>query len=256
MYFITAGFFLTALLYAAAGFGGGSTYTALLTLTSINFHLLPIISLTCNLLVVCGSSYLYIKNRQLDFKLGAALVLFSVPTTWFGSQIVLNKNQFLLILGCSLLVSSIILLAEKKAAISENFAPKYNSFWLGPLAGAPLGLLAGMTGIGGGIFLAPVLYHLKATSPKRITAISSFFILVNSVAGLIGHLDALPKAILTWPIISPFLLLPFAVVLGGQIGGRAGMVILPSLWVKRFTATLIFFIALQLIWKELFIYIN
>ena len=249
MYYLGFGFFLTALFYAAIGFGGGSTYTALLTLTQIDFHILPLISLFCNLLVVSGSSYLYIKYGHLNIKLSAALGVFSIPAAWFGSQVVLNKNQFLLILGCSLMISGIILLTEKERLLSEKPVSKYNALLLGPMAGVPLGFLAGITGIGGGIFLAPLLHHLKMMPPRAVAAITSFFILINSITGLIGHLIKLPQEVLSWSAISPYLLLPCAVLLGGQVGSRLGINLLSSLWIKRFTAILILYVSGQLLWK-------
>lgn len=249
MLLMGVGFFFTALLYATAGFGGGSTYISLMTLSHVNFHLLPLIALSCNLLVVTGSSYLHIKNGYLDLKLSAALVVFSIPATWLGSQITLNKNQFLLILGSSLLVSSIILLTEKKTALSERPVFKYNHLLLGPILGVPLGFLSGITGIGGGIFLAPVLHHLKVMPPKVIAAISSFFIIVNSITGLIGQVTKLPHQLLTWSSLSPFFLLPFAVLVGGQIGGRLGVIFLSPLSVKRCMAVLILLIACQILLK-------
>lgn len=241
-------FFLAAMAYASVGFGGGSSYNALLILSGMDYHLVPAIALSCNILVVCGGVYHYSRAGVLSFKTLLPFIVLSVPMAWLGGSLPVSEQVFIGLLGFSLLVAAAqMLLKPHTAATVVNYST--TRYWLmaAPVGGL-IGLLAGITGIGGGIFLAPVIYFLHLAPARTVAGITSSFILVNSIAGLAGQLmktdelSPLQGWMQAWPLF-------VAVLIGGQIGSRLGAYHLPEIWVKRLTAVLMLYVALRLIWR-------
>lgn len=183
---LAASFFLTALIYASVGFGGGSTYNALLVLADADYRALPVISLLCNLIVVTGGVWCFFRAGHISFHRLWPWIFTSIPAAWLGGFIKVDKALFLGLLGGALLFSALRLLWQKPHAIKIglNINPASQSLWPTLCAGGGLGFLAGLTGIGGGIFLAPVLHFLRWGNAKSIAGACSFFIMVNSLAGL------------------------------------------------------------------------
>ena len=176
-------FALTAALYASVGFGGGSTYTALLILFGTPLALVPAISLACNIIVVSGGTLRFARARELPWAKSLPLVGIAAPLAFLGGLTPVKEGVLVYLLGGSLLVSALLLLAQPQAA-----KPRTLPRWvLYPVAGA-LGLLAGVVGIGGGIFLAPILHLIRWAEAKQVAATASLFILVNSLFGLAGQL--------------------------------------------------------------------
>ncbi len=237
------GFFGTALLYASVGFGGGSTYNALLALAGTDFRALPIISLSCNILVVSGSCIRFTRARQVPWKQALLLAVIAAPLAFLGGLTPIKEKTFLLTLGASLVFAGLALLlprAPEREAQSTALAK-----WM-PLAAAPLGYLAGLVGIGGGIFLAPLLHLTRWNSARRIAATTSLFILVNSVTGLVGQLvKAGPERFAETLSSSAFLLV--AVVIGGQLGSLMALRILPERVIRWLTAALTIWAGSQLL---------
>ena len=247
MWGLAAAFFATALLYASVGFAGGSTYTALLLLVGVDQKILPVISLLCNLIVSTGGSIRFARAGLVPWRRLWPLLAVSVPAALVGGTLPVSKTVFVVLLGGSLIVAGVLLLVQREP--SERGDEQRRFAFVGPAIAAPLGLLAGIVGIGGGIFLAPVLHLIGWDRAKRVAASASVFILANSIAGLAGQLiksgsDAVtPQAVLAyWP-------LAIAVLIGGQIGSRAGVQILSPPLLRRMTAILIIFAALYLLWK-------
>jgi uncharacterized protein len=240
-------FFATALLYASVGFGGGSTYTALLTLTGTDFRILPFVSLVCNVIVVTGATIRFTRAGLVPWRKMLPLVVASAPMALLGGLTPIKQPVFMAVLGISLLVAGGLLVWQRERTI-EAIAPKSNAVVDGAMGGA-IGYLSGLVGIGGGIFLAPLLYLLRWGEAKQIAATASFFILVNSIAGLIGQSIKLGNAgelgtvLAYWP-------LAVAVLVGGQIGSWLGIKILPPAIVRRATGALILYVAIQLLWKN------
>ena len=240
-------FALTALLYAMVGFGGGSTYNALLVLSGTDYRILPAIALTCNIIVVAGGTWRFWRAGHVSWRRILPWVGISVPAAWIGGRLPISETVFVGALGGSLLVAGLQLAFERRGVIAPGEA------WTPPLAlslaiGAALGLLAGLVGIGGGIFLAPVLYLLRWGTPREIAGTCSVFILVNSIGGLAGQLTKLGDLGAAGLLWDYWLLLP-AVLIGGQIGSRLGSARIPPLIVKRLTAVLILYVAARLIWR-------
>ena len=227
-------FFATALLYASAGFGGGSTYNALLTLAQFDYRLLPIVSLACNIVVVTGSTVRYSRQGLLPWRRALPLALIAAPLALLGGLTPIKQATFLLLLGLSLVGAGLALLIPRG---TERGAEPVPAARFAVLAAAPLGYLAGLVGIGGGIFLAPLLHLTRWAGARQIAATTSLFILVNSIAGLAGQL-AKHGAGRFGEALSGTLPLLIAVVLGGQIGSLLVLRWLPERLIRWLTAAL------------------
>jgi uncharacterized protein len=245
---LIAGFFATALLYASVGFGGGSTYTALLLLAGVGQKTLPIISLICNLVVSTGGSIRFARAGLVPWRRLWPLLAVSVPAALIGGMLPVSKTVFVILLGGSLIVAGVLLLFQREPRERGDEARRFAL--LGPAIAAPLGLLAGIVGIGGGIFLAPVLHLIGWDRAKRVAASASVFILANSIAGLVGQLIKSGSDIGIWTAVLAYWPLAVVVLIGGQIGSGAGVQILPPTLLRRLTALLIIFAAGYLLWKN------
>lgn len=236
--------FLSAGIYAMAGFGGGSAYLAFFSLFAVPVPAMAPLALTANLVVVTGGVYHFARAKQLDWRALATFTVTSVPLAYLGGLLRSDEATLRLVTGVALLLAAVAMVVPTpRRAGDERPAPA----WGPPVLGAALGLLSGFIGIGGGIFLAPVLHLLRWETPKRIAALASAFILVNSVAGLAGQLQKVDPAL--WRPAYGWLLV--AVLVGGQIGSRLGVYRLPPVWVKRVTALIVFVAGLQLAGKAL-----
>ena len=244
---LALGFFATALVYAMAGFGGGSTYNALLVLAGVEFRAVPIVALCCNIIVVAVGSWRFARAGHLDWRRIWPLIILSVPLAWLGGRLEVAETLFVGLLALSLLVSGLLMLWQPRWQ-REGVAPRRGQ-WLEPVAGGALGFLAGVVGIGGGIFLAPLLYMLRWGSERAIAGTCALFILVNSIAGLAGQLskdDAQVGTALAdhWPLFP-------AVLVGGLIGSLLGSQRLDPKHVRIVTAVLVLYVALRL-WLRLY----
>jgi len=235
------GFFVIATLYASVGFGGGSSYLALLSLFTFSFFFIRSNALLCNLLVVSGSTYLFYKNGYFSIKEFLPFIVTSVPMAFIGALFKLDENVFFILLGATLILSGMSLIYQSTNK-NEN-APKTYPRYLSYFFGAGIGLLSGLVGIGGGIFLAPLLNHLRWGKPVKIAALAAFFILVNSLSGLAGLLVR-GTLELSW---STTLLLLIAVLLGGQIGVRFTLKKASPKVIKVGTAVLVILVGLRLL---------
>lgn len=250
MLILALSFLVTAVLYAAVGFGGGSTYNALLVLADTDYRVLPSVALACNLIVVSGGVWQYRRSGELSFGFAVPFVAFSIPMAWLGGRVPIQRDSFVLLLGLSLLAAGIAMWFQpSQAKVTQRGATPLNWFVGVPLGGA-LGFVSGMVGIGGGIFLAPALHLLRLAEPKRIAATSSFFILVNSIAGLVGQASKQgTTAHLT--ALSDYIWLGVAVLIGGQLGSRLSTRVLSGRVVKRLTALLILYVAGRMLYMSL-----
>ncbi len=235
-------FALTALLYASVGFAGGSTYNALLALAGVDYRVFPIVALVCNLLVATGGTIRFAKAGLMLWRRLLPLLALSVPAAWIGGMLPVSKQLFLILLGGSLLVASLLLLIQREREVAEQ-----RFSLLGPAVAAPIGLLSGIVGIGGGIFLAPVLHLMGWDRAKRVAATASVFILANSLAGLGGQMTKLAEETALLNAALDYWPLALAVLVGGQIGSRIGVELLPAAWLRRLTAILILYVAIRLL---------
>ena len=241
--FLMLGFLVIATLYSSVGFGGGSSYLALLALVLTSFFAIRSTALICNLVVVSGSTYLYWKNGHLDFKKFLPFIVASIPFAFLGARFRLSEQVFFIILGGALIVSALALIFQTlKLKKSEEVNPNYPPY-VTYLLGAGIGLLSGLVGIGGGIFLAPILNHMKWDKSIKIAALASFFILVNSISGIGGLLT---KGMFELPWIEASGLI-VAVFIGGQIGIRLSLSKLTGNGIKVVTAILVLIVGIRVL---------
>ena len=236
-------FFATAALYATVGFGGGSTYTALLVMMDDAIWRIPIIALICNITVVAAGSYLAVTRRAFVWQRAAPFFIASVPLAFIGGLIALRDETYITLLAISLLLAGLrlLLIGDKDIIASPT-----QSTGKAIAIGGALGLLSGMVGIGGGIFLAPILYYLRWADSKTIAALCSFFILVNSLAGLAGQLVKNGAGVIP-EIAEVALPLMAATLLGGLLGARLLLEYLSPNKIQQITALLIIFVATRLL---------
>ena len=247
MIYLSAAFLLVAILYASVGFGGGSTYTAILIEAGLAWELIPPVSLLCNIVVVSGGVYHFARAGHLDLKFAAPWIVSSIPAAFLGGYIPLSESTFLLILGLALLLAGSLLALDQCYRESRRGARR-GSTVLNVIVGTVLGGLAGLTGIGGGIYLAPVLHLFRLAGARTVAATCSLFILVNSVAGLAGQLSKLGQVTATL-MQAKYLLLPLAVFVGGQLGSRIAAKWLPASPIRRLTGLLIILVAIRILWQ-------
>ena len=240
---LALGFFVTALLYASVGFGGGSTYAALLALSGLDHRVLPIVVLACNIVVVAGSSWRFARAGVTPWKGALTLTVLAAPAAFFGGTIPIERDTFMWLLGASLILTGATMLIPVSDAAKAEPAPFAKAM---PFAAAPIGFLAGLVGIGGGIFLAPLLHLTRWRDARAIAATASFFILVNSLFALAGKLWAYGISTFGGAIAEALPLL-LAVVIGGQIGSLLAVKVLPLKWIRWLTALLVTVVGMRLL---------
>lgn len=213
-------FALIAFVYGAVGLGGGSAYLAAMAVMEIPYVVLPQLSLSLNLAVAGGGFVQYGRAGFFQTRMFIPLVATSVPAAYLAARVQLGRETFQLLLGGLLALAGARMLLNRwlsrPLAQANSIGGPGGAMVLAAL-GLLLGAAAGLTGIGGGIYLSPLLVMLRLCDAKQAAALSSGFIVVNSIAGLAGRLSA--GAVLPLDILLPLLL---AVVVGGQLGARVG----------------------------------
>ena len=235
-------FFVTALIYSSVGFGGGSTYLAILLIWGVPYTIFPVIALLCNIIVVSGNSINFIRSKNINFNLLFPYLIGSIPFAFIGGSITIEKSLFEILLFCVLSIAGIFLLIESnsfnKEKIKINQIPRLISISIGSI----IGLMSGIVGIGGGIFLSPLLFLMKAGYPRHISSSASLFILINSVFGIAGQLtkdQVLDQVITYWPLF-------LSVLVGGQIGSVLNIKFLSNKILAVITSFLVIFVAIRM----------
>jgi len=235
-------FFVTALIYSSVGFGGASTYLALLLLWGVPYHIFPIVALACNIIVVSGNSFNYSRVGNLNIKLLFPYLLGSIPFAFIGGSIQIEKELFEIILFFVLGIAGLLLLINSKSYDDNSANYKALPIYISSLIGVILGFVSGIVGIGGGIFLSPILYLFRVAKPKHITTAVSLFILINSIFGLFGQLS---KNLNLFEF-KEFLYLLLAVFIGGQLGNFVNLKLLSSKILALITSLLVIFVAARI----------
>ena len=235
-------FFITAIFYSSVGFGGGSTYLALMLIWDIPYYIFPILALICNIIVVSGNSINYVRSGNLNLKLLTPYLIGSIPFAFFGASISITKELFEILLFVILIIAGIFLLIESKSfnddQIKINSIPKIISLLIGSI----IGFTSGIIGIGGGIFLSPILFLMKAGYSKQIATTASLFILINSIFGVAGQLTkdiVFDEFLNFWPLF-------VAVLIGGQIGNFLNIKFLSGKTLAIITSLLVIFVAIRM----------
>ena len=241
-------FFITAILYSSVGFGGGSTYLALLLIWDTPYYIFPVIALFCNIIVVTGNSVNYIRAGNHNLKLLLPFLIGSIPFAYIGGTLIINKEIFEILLFLVLSVAGSLLLMNNKAYENKDITVKKLNILISVIIGSLLGLISGIVGIGGGIFLSPILFLLKADKPKNIITTASLFILVNSISGIFGQFtkdNIINEFVIYWPLF-------LSVFIGGLIGNYLNLKIFSNRVLALITSFLVIFVAARMALKIFF----
>ncbi len=213
--FLLAAVFAVAFFYSSVGHGGATGYLAALALLGVAPASARVAVLIANVLVASVAWWRFWRAGHFEGKILILFAVASVPCAWLGSKIHISPQIYKLVLGSVLAAAGLILLVRARWQTED--VPVRKCFWpLGLLVGAVLGFLAGLTGIGGGVFLSPLLYLFRWVKPKTTGGIAAGFIVLNSIAGLIGT---------SWDKIThagPLLWLTLPAVIGALLGTHLG----------------------------------
>ena len=208
-------FFIVALAYSSVGLGGGSSYTALMAVFGVSTMAIPMVSLTLNLCVTSIGSFNFIRNRHARINLILPFLITSIPMAYLGGSLKLPKDAFYWILFISLVFVAARIYFWQNIAIELNIDKK-KKLIVSLISGSILGLVAGIVGIGGGIYLVPLIMVLGLGTAKEAAACGSIFIWLNSLAGLISRLQHNSIDLTAYtPLIA-------AALAGGAIGSFMG----------------------------------
>ena len=238
-------FFITSILYSSVGFGGGSTYLALLLIWDIPYYIFPGIALFCNIIVVTGNSINYVRAGNHNIKSLLPFLIGSIPFAFFGGTLTIDKRIFEILLFLVLTAAGFLLLVNNKAYDDKRIIIKKISYFSSIFIGSILGLISGIVGIGGGIFLSPILFLLKADKPKNIVTSASIFILINSISGIFGQFTkerVINEFLSYWPLF-------IAVFIGGLLGNYLNLKIFSSRILALLTSLLVIFVAMRMGFK-------
>ena len=235
-------FFITAILYSSVGFGGGSTYLALLLIWGIPYFIFPVIALLCNIIVVSGNCFNYIRAGNLNLRLLIPYLIGSIPMAYIGGSLPIEKRFFEILLFLVLVIAGSLLLFNFNSYDEKEESYRKIPIVISILIGVALGFISGVVGIGGGIFLSPILFLVRAGKSKHIVTTASLFILINSISGIIGQLtknDVLVEVQNYWYLF-------VAVLMGGQMGNFLNLKIFPTRILALITALLVLFVAARM----------
>ena len=235
-------FLVTAISYSSVGFGGGSTYLALLLIWGVPYYIFPAIALLCNIIVVSGNCFNYIRAGNLKINLLIPYLVGSIPLAFIGGFIDIEKRLFEILLFLVLIFAGALLLFNFRSYDDKESTYRKIPLSISILIGSVLGFISGVVGIGGGIFLSPILFLIKAGKPKHIVTAASLFILINSISGIIGQLtknDVLTQIMDYWYLL-------IAVLIGGQLGNFLNLKIFSTRFLALVTASLVVFVAIRM----------
>jgi len=204
---------MVAFFYASVGLGGGSSYTALLAIFGASTTTIPMISLTLNVLVTTIGSIIFLSQGHARLRLIAPFLISSIPMAYLGGMLHLPRILFYMVLLVSLAFAALRIYFPKDTKPLE--LDGRGKFLLALGCGAVLGLIAGISGIGGGVYLVPLILLLGLGSAKKAAACGAFFIWVNSMAGLAARLQ-----------YNSIDLIPYMpLIIGAVVGGFAGSIL-------------------------------
>ena len=214
---VLLGAFLVAVLYSSVGHGGASGYLALLVLAGFARPEITPVVLVLNILVASIGFLSYQRAGHFSSALLVPFVVTSIPAAFVGGLLAVDDRAYRLILGCALAAAAVRFLLVPSISARSRAVPARRAREIGLPVGGVLGLLAGMVGIGGGIFLSPLLLFMGWADARQTAAVSAAFIVLNSSTGLAAQL--LRGGSLDWGLAAPLLA---AVAVGGAIGAFLG----------------------------------
>ncbi len=236
-------FFIVAALYSSVGHGGASGYLAVLSLVTIAQKEMSTTALMLNIVVASIAFVFYLRAGHFSWKLTFPFLLSSIPLAFLGGMLTVSSKSYSFLLAAALLFASYRLIIHIEA--KEHSSQNSPSLMITLLAGAIIGLVSGIVGVGGGIFLSPLILLMGWATAKQTSATSAFFIVVNSIAGLLGrHLEGNF-------VVGNFLPFLLVAILGGVVGAQLGATKFSSLWLRRILGVVLIIAALKLILTSL-----
>ena len=234
---IVLAIFIVAVLYSSVGHGGASGYLAVMAFVAVAPNVTRPTALLLNVFVASIAFFQFCRARHFDWKVFLPFAATSIPFAFVGGMINLPTNVHKIILGV------VLILAALRLAWNFTFEkePEEPRIWLALIIGAIIGLLSGLVGVGGGIFLTPILLLMNWTETKKAAGISALFILVNSIAGLLGNYAQvlqLPVNVWFWII---------AAVGGGIFGSTLGSRYFDTLTLRRVLSFVLVIAGLKMI---------
>lgn len=215
IYLLALLFLVVSLAYSSVGLGGGSSYTALMAIFSVSYLAIPIITLSMNLLVTTVGSFNFIRKKHARPGLILPFFITSIPMSYLGGALKLPKEIFFWILLITLITVALRIYVWKKTTLKLKLG-KSQQIIISMTAGSILGLIAGIVGIGGGIYLVPLIIILGLGSEKEAAACGAIFIWFNSLSGLIARFQY------NMVDVTGFIPLVIAVLIGGAWGSHIG----------------------------------
>ncbi len=245
LWLLLPSFLIVSFLYSTVGHGGASAYLAISALVGLSHQEMVPMALSLNLAVAGIGFWHYWQAGYFSRQLLLPFVLTSIPGAFIGGSLSLSPRVFALLLGLTLLLASVRLLGLGRE-IRPKWTVESRILWpAGLVTGFVLGLLAGLIGIGGGIFLSPLLLFLSWADAKRTAAVSSAFIVLNSASGLLAHtLQGSPNWALGLPLVA-------AVMIGGGLGSRLGALRFSPVTVQRLLGAVLLLASFKLLQQAL-----
>lgn len=231
---------LAATVYASVGHGGASAYLAILSLYGRSPAEMSTSALVLNVLVAGVATIAYGRAGHLSVGLAAPFVVASVPAAYVGGLLQVSPRVYGLLLGAALLFA-----AGRLWWTTAERPTKPLSWWLSIPTGAAIGLLSGIVGVGGGIFLSPLMILAGWAQAKPTAAVSALFIVVNSLAGLGGRAA---RGVLVLGDLGPVVMPAFV---GGLVGSWIGARRLPPIHLRRVLAVILLTVAVKSVWTWL-----
>lgn len=231
--------FIGAILYSSVGHGGASAYLAVMALYGLAPEEMKPIALVLNILVSSIGAWKYLKVGYFSWSIFLPIVIAAIPFSFLGGYVTAPSNVYKIITGVILLFAAIRLMIHKE---NSDQVLKKMPLYLAMICGAVIGFLSGLIGVGGGIFLSPLLIFTGWASTKTTSGISAMFILVNSVSGILGHFTSNSLQLPTY-----IWLLAVLAIIGGFIGSHIGSKGAKNLFILRLLAVVLVIAGVKLI---------
>ena len=232
-------FFVGAALYASVGHGGASSYLAVMGLFSLEPSVMKPTALALNILVAAVATFKFYRAGLFSWRLFWPFAVVSIPAAFIGGATMLPARTYKILVGVVVLYAAVWMFRSSLRPLNkETHSPP---LWAALVTGAAIGFLSGLTGVGGGIFLSPLLLYMGWAETRATSGVAAPFILVNSIAGLLGHFSSvaqLPPSIPIWGV---------AAVLGGWIGATYGSKRAPAPMLRQLLSLVLIVAGVKLI---------
>ena len=241
MIFIGLCFFFIAMLYSTVGHGGASGYLATMVLLAFSPDVMKPAALALNIIVALVTSYRFYTAGLFSWRLFWPFAVTSVPMAYLGGGLTVNSDIYRSLVGGALLFSAVYLMIRYRALGIDDTEIRLPGIPISLVFGGVIGFVSGLTGVGGGIFLSPVLVITQWAGLRQTSAVAAFFILVNSVSGLAGHLQkggTVPDNLPAWGIM---------VLTGGFIGSSLGATKINNPILRVLLSIILFFAGMKMV---------